>query len=89
MAEAQQPSSLVMPGYLTNTKTLCTSKDYFGNEYQALRDGDMICAVFGFKLVVVLRRVGWQWKFVEACYDHGLMKGEIMEILKKGELVED
>jgi hypothetical protein len=66
-----------------------TSKGYFGTGPQALRDDDMICVLFGFNLPVVLRRAGSQWKFVGACYVHGLMKGEAIEMFQKGELVED
>jgi hypothetical protein len=52
--------------------------------------GDIVCILFGLNVPVVLKPVGEnQFWFAGACYIPGLMYGEAMELLEKGELKED
>ncbi|KAF2758095.1 hypothetical protein EJ05DRAFT_500613 [Pseudovirgaria hyperparasitica] len=44
------------------------------------RAGDHICVLKGMRIPVVLRAHGGAWKFIGACYVHGLMDGEVWDL---------
>lgn len=51
--------------------------------------GDQICVVHGLDVPLVMRLSGSQRKLLGEAYVYGLMRGEAMEMLQRGELVEE
>ncbi|KAI1162159.1 heterokaryon incompatibility protein-domain-containing protein [Nemania serpens] len=52
----------------------------------ALEVGDVVCVLFGGKVPFCLRPAGERYLLVGECYVHGLMKGEAIDMLTRGEL---
>ncbi|KAI0114019.1 hypothetical protein GGR51DRAFT_505248 [Nemania sp. FL0031] len=50
--------------------------------------GDIVCVLFGGKLPFCLRPCGRRYLLVGECYVHGLMEGEAMQLVDRGELSE-
>jgi hypothetical protein len=48
-------------------------------------EGDMICVLFGCDVPVVLRQKADHYIFIGECYIKGLMYGEAIEALERGE----
>jgi hypothetical protein len=48
--------------------------------------GDIICVLFGCSLPVVLRKKNGYYNFLGECYVHGIMEGEAVRALEKGEV---
>lgn len=53
------------------------------------RTGDMICILFGCSVPVLIRNVEDHHMFIGDCYIHGLMFGETIGLLKRGEVVQE
>jgi hypothetical protein len=51
---------------------------------QSVREGDQVFVLLGGQVLYVLRPVGPTFKFVGECYVHGLMDGEVLDILGTG-----
>jgi hypothetical protein len=51
-----------------------------------MRPGDLVCVLFGFYTPFVLRRVDDHYLFMGDCYVPGMMKGEVLEKWKEGEV---
>ncbi|KAG5787410.1 hypothetical protein H9Q69_013517 [Fusarium xylarioides] len=64
-------------------------KGYYVLGPSTLEAGDMVCVLFGCKVLFCLRRVGERYLLVGECYVHGLMKGEAMDMLAGGEVEEE
>ncbi|KAI3324074.1 heterokaryon incompatibility protein-domain-containing protein [Xylariaceae sp. AK1471] len=62
-----------------------TRGDYYVLGPAALEAGDMVCILFGSKVPFCLRPIGKFYLLVGECYVHGLMRGEAIEMLSRGE----
>ncbi|KAM0347385.1 hypothetical protein ACHAPU_004905 [Fusarium lateritium] len=65
-----------------------TARGYYVLGPSVLEEGDVICVMFGCKVPFCLRRIGVPYVLVGECYVHGLMKGEAMEMLHRGQIEE-
>ena len=65
-----------------------TGRGYYVLGPAALEAGDVVCVLFGGKVPFCLRPVGRCYLLVGECYVHGLMKGEAIGMLARGELHE-
>ena len=65
-----------------------TSRGYYVLGPKVMEVGDVVCVLFGGKMPFCLRPLGERYLLVGECYVHGLMKGEAMGLLHRGELVE-
>jgi hypothetical protein len=66
-----------------------TAKGYFVLGPKVLEVVDVVCVLFGGKMPFCLRPCGRHNLLVGECYVHGLMGGEAMEMLKRGEVEEE
>jgi hypothetical protein len=66
-----------------------TAKGYFVLGPKVLRVGDVVCVLFGGKMPFCLRPQGRHYLLVGECYVHGVMGGEAMEMLERGEVAEE
>lgn len=57
--------------------------------WKTMREGDVICIVFGCSVPLVLRPVGDYFTLVGDCYVHGFMQGEAIALLESGKVVEE
>ena len=48
------------------------------------REGDQVFVLLGGQVLYVLRPVGGSYRFLGECYVHGLMDGEVLDILETG-----
>jgi hypothetical protein len=63
-----------------------TRDGYYGIGPELLRNWDRIAILFGGRVPYALRSTGsGQFKFLGECYVHGIMNGEAIEMLKKGQ----
>ncbi|RYP20409.1 hypothetical protein DL765_002785 [Monosporascus sp. GIB2] len=65
-----------------------TRKGYYVLGPAVLKEGDIVCVLFGGKVPFCLRPVGGQYLLVGECYVHGLMKQEAMDMMARRELFE-
>ncbi|KAI0533672.1 heterokaryon incompatibility protein-domain-containing protein [Xylaria digitata] len=65
-----------------------TASGYYVLGPGALEAGDIVCGLFGSKVPFCLRPMGSFYLLVGECYVHGLMKGEGIDMLARGEVVE-
>ncbi|KAF2804802.1 uncharacterized protein BDZ99DRAFT_480825 [Mytilinidion resinicola] len=63
-----------------------TSTGYVGLGPFGICEGDQICILLGAKLPLVIRSAGDTYQVVGPCFIYGMMDGEMMEKLDKGEL---
>lgn len=54
----------------------------------AVKEGDVLCVLFGGATPYILRRHGSSWLLVGECYVHGMMFGEGIEMIERGEVEE-
>jgi hypothetical protein len=65
-----------------------TNSGYVGLGPQSLQKNDLVCVLYGGKVPFILRPDGDHYKFVGESYVHGFMEGEVIEMLRAGELKE-
>ncbi|KAK4079051.1 hypothetical protein Trihar35433_156 [Trichoderma harzianum] len=65
-----------------------TESGYYVLGPAVMEKGDVICVLFGGKLPFCLRPVGKRYLLVGECYTHGLMEGEALDMMKRGECSE-
>jgi hypothetical protein len=63
-----------------------TSKGYYVLGPAALEEGDIVCVLYGCKMPFCLRPIGSRYILVGECYVHGLMKGEALDMLARGDI---
>ncbi|KAH8767956.1 heterokaryon incompatibility protein-domain-containing protein [Hyaloscypha sp. PMI_1271] len=64
-----------------------TSKNFMGKDFSGeLQHGDLICVLLGCPVPVALRRVETHYEFIRSVYLDGIMFGEAMEALERGEV---
>lgn len=56
---------------------------------KVMKAGDIICVLFGGKMPFCLRPWGPRYLFIGECYVHGLMGGESIDMLQRGQLSEE
>lgn len=54
----------------------------------AVKEGDVLCVLFGGATPYILRRNGSSWLLVGECFAYGMMFGEGIEMLERGEVEE-
>ena len=62
-----------------------TEKGYIGLGPLATEVGDLVCVLEGHKAPVILHRRGSHYIFVGDCDVVGIMNGEVLEAVKRGE----
>ena len=75
-------------GASKNRKFARTEKGYYVLGPKVMEEGDIICVLFGGKLPFCLRPWRDQYLLVGECYVHGLMDGEAMVMMSRGDLSE-
>jgi hypothetical protein len=63
-----------------------THNEYIGIGPRAIRPDDKIFILFGCDVPLVIRSMGKEFVVIGSCLIYGLMKGEIMEELKRGDI---
>ncbi|PMD64943.1 uncharacterized protein K444DRAFT_608621 [Hyaloscypha bicolor E] len=64
-----------------------TSRNFIGKDFsRRLQPGDLICVLLGCPVPVALRRVGTHYEFIRSVYLDGIMLGEALEALERGEV---
>ncbi|KAL8782290.1 MAG: hypothetical protein Q9213_005525 [Squamulea squamosa] len=67
---------------MVNKKFFLSADGGFGLAYEAIREGDLICILYGSKTPTALRKIdsgGNLYRFVAQCYVHECMRGEPYE----------
>ncbi|KAG8666677.1 hypothetical protein FPOAC2_11792 [Fusarium poae] len=64
-----------------NYKAFVTDLDFFGVGPVTMREGDMLCVLFGAAVPFVLRRTQGGYKLIGECYAFDLMHGEIFTMM--------
>jgi hypothetical protein len=72
-----------------NRRLVITEKGYLGLGVNSCMRGDLVCVLFGCSTPVFLRRVEEHYVFLGEAYLHGIMDGEAIGGLEKGELREE
>ncbi|KAF2679681.1 hypothetical protein K458DRAFT_113171 [Lentithecium fluviatile CBS 122367] len=62
-----------------------TDKQLLGTFPDETRVGDLVVIFLGAAMPFVLRAVGENYQLVGACYVHGIMDGELVEVSKETE----
>jgi hypothetical protein len=70
----------------SNRKFATTSKGYYVLGPKIMMRGDIICVLFGGKTPFCLRQQDDHYLLVGECYVHGLMNGEAMDMMDRGEV---
>lgn len=71
----------------TYMQLFITGKGFLGKDFSyVVETGDIICVLLGCPAPVALRQVGSHYEFISAVYVDGLMYGEAIEALKRGEV---
>lgn len=76
-------------GFLGSRKVAQTQGGYYGLCPKVVEKGDMVVVLFGGVTPFVLRPVGNSYVFLGQCYVHGLMQGQALGMLERGEVVEE
>jgi hypothetical protein len=66
-----------------------TKKGYYVLGPKVMKEGDVVCVLYGGKMPFVLRPWGHYFLLVGECYVHGLMNGEAMDMLERKDLAEE
>jgi hypothetical protein len=90
LAEYLRRVQSVVWGRVLIRMTIGASDDYLGLASQSVKEGDLICIVFGCSVPVVLRpffvrdeSYARYYEFNGECYIHGMMDGEAFRILQE------
>jgi len=62
-----------------------TDTGFLGLAPETARKGDMVVALFSCNFPVILRPFGNLFKYIGECYVQGLMRGEAIIALKRGD----
>ena len=86
--ETKDDWSRAANGASTNRIFARTKKGYYVLGPKVIREGDVVCVLFGGKMPFVLRPWGCYFLLVGECYVHGLMKGEAIDLLDRKDLTQ-
>jgi hypothetical protein len=67
------------------TRHFYTSDGYLGFGSRNIQKGDCVCVLQGCRVPVLLRKVSDHYHFVSTCFVLGLMDGEAIQMVQKGE----
>lgn len=67
----------------------CTGEGWIGIGTRAMEAGDVVAVLFGGRVPFILRKQSSGYRVVGACYVHGLMDGEAVDMFKNGQLAEE
>ncbi len=70
---------------LSDRRLITTATGFLGLATDAGRACDVVAVIIGCNFPVILQPVGKNYRYVGECYVHGLMKGEAIEGVEKGE----
>ena len=70
----------------TGSRMFCTKSRYLGLCFGSLEIGDHICVLHGCPFPVILRRVNSHYVLVGHCFVLGLMQGQAIDALNRGDL---
>jgi hypothetical protein len=87
--ETKDEWSRAANGASTNRIFARTKKGYYVLGPKVMKEGDVVCVLFGGKMPFVLRPWGPYFLLVGECYVHGLMKGEAIDLLEQKDLAEE
>ena len=73
-------------GVCVRRKFFRTAKGYYGLGPSITREGDLLCVLLGGATPFILRPSGDHYNLVGESYVHGLMDGEVIEAMERGEL---
>jgi hypothetical protein len=59
---------------------------WYGTASSAIEPGDVVTVLFGSRVPFILRKHGSGYRIVSTCYVQDLMDGEVMDMLKNGDL---
>jgi hypothetical protein len=68
---------------------ITNERAYIGLAAGLTEGGDQVCVLFGGDSPFILRSVSNHYKLIGPSYIHGIMKGEVIERFKSGELLEE
>jgi len=74
--------------YTNNRRLFATAQGYIGLGPCAMQEYDILCVLFGCLVPFVLRPSGERYRLVGECYVHGIMQGEAIQVLERGEYME-
>jgi hypothetical protein len=81
------PSIIRRGGSQTGRIMFITSKGFIGKDFSGtVETGDLICVLLGCPAPVTLRRVESHYEFIRSVYVDGIMFGEAIEALGRGEV---
>lgn len=69
-----------------NRRFVITKKGYYVLAPGNVEKGDILCVLMGGETPYVLRRSGDDYLFIGECYVAGLMQGEAVDMMERGEL---
>jgi len=72
-----------------NRPLMTTSRGYLGLAVNNCKPGDLVCVIYGCSTPVLLRRMTDHCIFIGEAYLHGIMNGEVLDGLQRGELGEE
>lgn len=76
-------------GATSNRVFACTKNGYYVLGPKVLAEGDVVCVLWGGKMCFCLRPLAeGRWLLVGECYVHGLMNGEAIDMLNRGDIKE-
>ncbi|KAF2433042.1 hypothetical protein EJ08DRAFT_105465 [Tothia fuscella] len=75
--------------YMWGRSLFWTENELVGSGPNHLREGDKICVLFGGRIPYILRPKGGFYQYVGEAYLDGFMEGKAIDMLEKGELVEE
>jgi hypothetical protein len=70
--------------HVLDNRLFTTHKGLVGRAPLSSQPGDLVCVLAGCWVPLILRPQGESFKVIGACYAHGVMEGEAIEMLFKG-----
>ncbi|KAK5719367.1 hypothetical protein LTR15_007890 [Elasticomyces elasticus] len=77
-------SEHLMKHDMANAWLFRTINGYIGSSGIAVQAGDLVCVLVGCPNTLALRKVEDHYIIIEPCFVHGLMYGEVMQLIKDG-----
>jgi hypothetical protein len=72
--------------HFRNTRHFYTRKGFLGYGPKWIQEGDLVCVLQNCRVPVLLRRVDNHYHFISTCFVLGVMDGEAVEMVKRGEI---
>ena len=75
--------------YGRNRRLITTAHGYVGLGVNSCMPGDLVCVIFGCSTPILLRKVEDHYVVLGEAYLHGMMNGEAIEGLERGDFVQE